>query len=188
MDDARRPMAPVNQPVALVAQWRREVPRAKPLVANVVNAGTNQLWQCVWMNLCSRLKTEKHMEHRFISTGWSTTATCFSHVVKWRGWNKPSRDRTDAHSNRDSEMGKKEARWGQNTAQLCPVSILCPLLSLIRQDKKKRRDILCSLTETTPLFVYVEKCLGAKHDKEEKICFALWGFLCVLYPETTIKM
>lgn len=56
MDNTGRSVAPVDQPVALVAQGWREVSWTKPLVADVVDAGANQLWQDVWMDFCSRLK------------------------------------------------------------------------------------------------------------------------------------
>lgn len=43
VDDTRRSVTPVNQPVALVAQRRRKIPRAKPFVPDVVDARTNHL-------------------------------------------------------------------------------------------------------------------------------------------------
>lgn len=56
VDNTGRSVAPVDQPVALVAQGWREVSWTKLLVADVVDAGANQLWQDVWMDFCSRLK------------------------------------------------------------------------------------------------------------------------------------
>lgn len=56
MNNTGRSVAPVDQPVALVAQGWREVSWTKPLVADVVDAGANQLWQDVWIDFCSRLK------------------------------------------------------------------------------------------------------------------------------------
>lgn len=43
VDDPRRPVAPVNQSVALIAQRRGEVTRTESLVADVVDTGPNQL-------------------------------------------------------------------------------------------------------------------------------------------------
>lgn len=54
--DAGRSVAPVDQAVALVAQRGREVPRAKPLVPDVVDAGTDQLRQDGRGDLRSRLE------------------------------------------------------------------------------------------------------------------------------------
>lgn len=70
MDDTRRTVAPVNQSVALVAQWWWKVPRTKSLVADVVNVGANQFWQYIWMDLCSWLKREIETELSLICNGW----------------------------------------------------------------------------------------------------------------------
>lgn len=59
MDDSRGSVAPVNQPVGLVAQRWREVPGAELFVADVVDAGTDRLCQEVWMDLRSWLGGEK---------------------------------------------------------------------------------------------------------------------------------
>lgn len=59
VDDTRGSVAPVNQPVALVAQRRGEIARAKLLVADVVDAGPDGLGQEVWVNFCSWLERKK---------------------------------------------------------------------------------------------------------------------------------
>lgn len=58
VDDPRRPVAPVNQSVALIAQRRGEVTRTESLVADVVDTGPNQLGQHVWVDPRPRLTEE----------------------------------------------------------------------------------------------------------------------------------
>lgn len=60
MDDTGGSMAPVNQPVTLVTQRWWEVPRTKLLVADVVDAGTDQLWKNVWVDLCPWLERHRN--------------------------------------------------------------------------------------------------------------------------------
>lgn len=59
VDDTRGSVAPVNQPVALVAQRGGEIAGAKLLVADVVDAGPDDLGHEVWVNFCSWLERKK---------------------------------------------------------------------------------------------------------------------------------
>lgn len=57
--DAGGPVAPVDQSIALVAQRGRKVPRAEPLVSDVIDAGTDQLRQDISVHVCSWLDQER---------------------------------------------------------------------------------------------------------------------------------
>lgn len=59
VDDAGGPVAPVDQSIALVAQRGRKVPRAEPLVSDVINAGTDQLRQDICVHVGSWLDQER---------------------------------------------------------------------------------------------------------------------------------
>lgn len=93
MEDAGGPVAPVDQSIALVAQRGWKVPRAEPLVSDVIDAGTHQLRQDICVHVCSRLDQErrssekeqleeaahreKHLE-TIVSRHWLTPLTCIS--------------------------------------------------------------------------------------------------------------
>lgn len=64
VDDAGGPVAPVDQSIALVAQRGWKVPRAEPLVSDVIDAGTDQLRQDICVHVCSWLDQERRSSER----------------------------------------------------------------------------------------------------------------------------
>lgn len=64
VDDAGGPVAPVDQSIALVAQRGWKVPRAEPLVSDVIDAGTDQLRQDICVHVCSWLDQKRGSSER----------------------------------------------------------------------------------------------------------------------------
>lgn len=83
MDDTRGSVAPVNQPVALITQWWWEVPGPKLLVADVVDAGTDHVWQDVWIDLCSWLERGRARFNFYWSTLAQLKRFCFGNITRF---------------------------------------------------------------------------------------------------------